>query len=78
MKNGSIEFVAVMAEKFKCYVEPYIYYEFTENYEDLGFPGNLTSPRVLKEDTRSLQRQRVAKEGKGRCQKYKEQDCWGW
>ena len=44
MKNGSIEFVAVMAEKFKCYVEPYIYYEFTENYEDLGFPGDLTSP----------------------------------
>lgn len=27
MKNGSIEFVAVMAEKFKCYVEPYGYYE---------------------------------------------------
>lgn len=34
MKNGSIEFVAVMAEKFKCYVEPYVYYEFIENYED--------------------------------------------
>ena len=29
MKNGSIEFVAVMAEKFRCYVEPYTFYEFT-------------------------------------------------
>ena len=29
MQNGSIEFVAVMAEKFKCYVEPYAYYEHT-------------------------------------------------
>jgi len=39
MKNGSIEFVAVMAEKFKCYVEPYLFYEFTENFEDVGYPS---------------------------------------
>ena len=44
MKNGSIEFVAVMAEKFKCYVEPYLFYEFTENFEDVGFTGLLKSP----------------------------------
>ena len=37
MKNGSIEFVAVMAEKFKVYVEPYAFYEFNKDYEDLGF-----------------------------------------
>lgn len=45
MKNGSIEFVAVMAEKFKCYVEPYVFYEFSENYEDVGYPSEFTSQR---------------------------------
>lgn len=47
MKNGSIEFVAVMAEKFKCYVEPYAYYEFTQDYEDLGFSIREISKRIL-------------------------------
>ncbi len=57
MKNGSIEFVAVMAEKFKCYVEPYLFYEFTENYEDCGYPSLLTSPRVCPPDSGALQGQ---------------------
>lgn len=47
MKNGSIEFVAVMAEKFKCYVEPYVYYELTQDYEDLGFSIREISKRIL-------------------------------
>ena len=37
MKNGSIEFVAVIAEKFKCYIEPYVFYEYSVDYEDHGF-----------------------------------------
>ena len=52
MKNGSIEFVAVMAEKFKCYVEPYVYYEYTENYEDLGYASNFISKRMLAKNSR--------------------------
>jgi len=56
MKNGSIEFVAVMAEKFKCYVEPYVFYEYTENYEDCGYPSELTSPRVRPPNPGSVQR----------------------
>ena len=56
MKNGSIEFVAVMAEKFKCYVEPYVFYELTENYEDCGYPGELKSQRIRQENFGSLQR----------------------
>lgn len=47
MKNGSIEFVAVMAEKFKCYVEPYAYYELTQDYEDLGFSIREIAKRIL-------------------------------
>lgn len=47
MKNGSIEFVAVMAEKFKIYVEPYSHYEFTQDYEDLGFSIREISKRIL-------------------------------
>lgn len=47
MKNGSIEFVAVMAEKFKCYVEPYAYYEHTKDYEDLGYSIREISKRIL-------------------------------
>lgn len=50
MKNGAIEFVAVMAEKFKCYVEPYIFYEQMKEYEDLGFSGGLTSKGKRKAD----------------------------
>ena len=41
MKNGSIEFVAVIAEKFKCYIEPYVFYEYTVDYEDHGFASNI-------------------------------------
>ncbi len=47
MKNGSIEFVAVMAEKFKVYVEPYVYYELKKDFEDLGFPIREISKRIL-------------------------------
>lgn len=50
MKNGSIEFVAVMAEKFKIYVEPYAYYEYHLDYEDLGFASNLISQRNFQEN----------------------------
>ncbi len=32
MKNGSIEFVAVMAEKFKVHVKPYTTYEMIEEF----------------------------------------------
>ena len=46
MKNGPIEFVTVMAEKFKCYVEPYIFHEYAENFEDCGFRILLKSKRV--------------------------------
>lgn len=67
MKNGSIEFVAVMAEKFKCYVEPYIYYEYTENFEDLGYPGYLISARMFPQNFRFMQKQRDFKEGKSGC-----------
>ncbi len=34
MKNGSIEFIAVLAEKFKIYVKPYVNYEYVEDYQD--------------------------------------------
>ena len=51
MKNGSIEFVAVMAEKFKCYVEPYVYYEYNKDYEDYGFSSRLTSQRMRQKDS---------------------------
>jgi hypothetical protein len=47
MKNGSIEFVAVMAEKFKCYVEPYAYYDLKKDYEDLGFQVRENAKRIL-------------------------------
>ncbi len=47
MKNGSIEFVAVMAEKFKIYVEPFKLYKLNKDYEDLGFPVRETSKRIL-------------------------------
>ena len=43
MKNGSIEFVAVVAEKFKCYIEPFMYYDFSKDYEDLGFSSWIIS-----------------------------------
>ena len=56
MKNGSIEFVAVMAEKFKCYVEPYVYYEFNKDYEDYGFSSEIISQRVLEADSGVVQR----------------------
>lgn len=36
-----------MAEKFKCYVEPYAYYEFTQDYEDLGFSIWEIAKRIL-------------------------------
>ena len=32
MKNGSIEFVAVMAEKFKAYVKPFVTYEMVIDF----------------------------------------------
>lgn len=48
MKNGSIEFVAVVAEKFKNYIEPFAFYEFSKDYEDLGFGSGLTSSRDIK------------------------------
>lgn len=41
MKNGSIEFVAVIAEKFKCYIEPYVFYEYSVDYEDHGFASKV-------------------------------------
>ena len=50
MKNGSIEFVAVIAEKFRVYIEPFAYYEFSKDYEDLGFGSGLSSSRNGKED----------------------------
>lgn len=51
MKNGSIEFVAVMAEKFKCYVEPYLFYELVENLEDVGYPSKINSQRISQESS---------------------------
>ena len=36
MENGAIEFVAVMAEFFRGYVEPYRYYELDQDDEDMG------------------------------------------
>lgn len=41
MKNGSIEFVAVIAEKFKVYIDPYVFYDYTVDYEDHGFASIL-------------------------------------
>jgi len=67
MKNGSIEFVAVMAEKFKCYVEPYVYYEFNKDYEDHGFSSEVISSRVRSKNSGTLQGQRKAQKRKGRC-----------
>ena len=43
MKNGSIEFVACIAEKFKGYVLPYVNYDHMENYEDHGLASLLNS-----------------------------------
>lgn len=43
MKNGSIEFVACVAEKFKGYITPFTRYEYMEDYEDYGYASNLKS-----------------------------------
>lgn len=59
MINGAIEFVAVMAESFKCYIEPYLYYESTSGYEDLGYSSCITSKEVRKENIGSMWRQTV-------------------
>lgn len=45
MKNGSIEFVACIAEKFKAYIVPFVHYEHTVNYEDHGYSSGITSSR---------------------------------
>ena len=47
MKNGSIEFVAVIAEKFKCYIEPYVFYEYSVDYEDHGFASNIYNNKLI-------------------------------
>lgn len=47
MKNGSIEFVAVMAEKFKAYVKPFATYEMVIDFQDQGFPIREISKRIL-------------------------------
>ena len=62
MKNGSIEFVAVMAEKFKCFVEPYVYYEYNKDYEDFGFGIRECSWRILElcKDKEKLKKDRLA------------------
>ena len=60
MKNGSIEFVAVMVEKFKVYVRPYTKYQHVENYEDLGFSIRESSKRIMSmcNDKRKLRAER--------------------
>ena len=54
MKNGSIEFVAVMCEKFKTYVQPYVFYEFMNDYDDFGFGGEIRSKRECKKNNSNL------------------------
>lgn len=46
MKNGSIEFVAVISEKFKTYIQPYVFYDNVKDYEDKGLGGIVISKRV--------------------------------
>lgn len=77
MKNGSIEFVAVIAEKFKCYIEPYVFYEYSVDYEDHGFaskpPAN-PSPRVRTQDPGPVQGKGEAQAREKRGQKAPQQD----
>ena len=76
MKNGSIEFVAVMAEKFKCYVEPYLFYELVENMEDMGHPSELTSQRVCETCSGVVQRQGKDQKGETGSEETANQNRW--
>jgi hypothetical protein len=61
MKNGSIEFVAVMAEKFKAYVKPFVTYELVIDFQDQGFPVREISKRIteLCNDKNKLKEERA-------------------
>ena len=39
-----------MCEKFKTYVQPYVFYEHMEEFEDYGFAGKFISAGVREED----------------------------
>lgn len=77
MKNGSIEFVAVIAEKFKCYIEPYVFYEYSVDYEDHGFASNIynnkliSSQRMCTQNSRFIKRKRKTQIRKKRSKKIK-------
>ena len=61
MKNGSIEFVAVMAKKFKAYIKPFVNYEFVVNFQDQGFAIREMSKRIMElcNDKNKLKEERV-------------------
>ena len=61
MKNGSIEFVAVMAEKFKQYVQPFTFYDFQQDYQDLGHTIRETAKRIIElcQDKELLRQERL-------------------
>ncbi len=61
MKNGSIEFVAVMAKKFKAYIKPYLTYELVINFQDQGFPIREISKRIMElcNDKNKLKEERL-------------------
>lgn len=51
MKNGSLEFVVCIVEKFKGYLIPYTRYEYIEEYEDYGYASKINSKRNNKKNT---------------------------
>ena len=54
MKNGSIEFVAVVNDKFKKYIQTYVFYEKIKDYEDFGASSELISKRMFKKNNQDV------------------------
>lgn len=50
MKNGSIEFVAVVNTKFKKFIQSYVFYEKMKDSDDHGYSSYIISKRVFKKD----------------------------
>ena len=60
MKNGSIDFVAVMVDRFMNILRPYANYEYYSDGEDKGFTIRETARKIIKfaEDKKLLKKER--------------------
>ena len=57
MKNGSIEFVACIAEKFRGYIQPYVAYENNESADAQEHASELNSKGIGQAHYRAVRRQ---------------------